>query len=301
MNFSNFFIPFLVVFCLTPLVRKSALALKITDKADGDPLKIHNAPVALLGGVVIFLGFLIGLLAHRQVLTIWARALLTISGGGTLLLIIGVWDDIKPLSPGIRIVFQIGAGLLLFLGGIHLECTPVIFIGVVFTILYVIGAVNAFNLVDGMDGLCAAMFLISSIGFFIIGVQETNRLLVILSGTLAMSVLGFLPYNLHPARIFLGDGGSGFLGFMCAVMAIISISPYSTGMRFLTSLMILGIPVLDMAAAILRRAVARKHLFMGDRSHLYDFLLKKKMTQFQVWSIMCILQLIVVAVGIAIR
>jgi UDP-GlcNAc:undecaprenyl-phosphate GlcNAc-1-phosphate transferase len=182
-----------------------------------------------------------------------------------------------------------------------MQYTPFILISFMLTIVYVIGAVNAFNIVDGMDGLCASLFLISGMGFFVIGVRESNMFLVILAGILSMNVLGFLPYNLHPARIFLGDGGSGFLGFMCAVMAIVAISPSSSGTHFLSSLMIVGIPVLDMAAAILRRAFRKKALFIGDRDHLYDVLLKKRMTQSQVWGIMCILHLMVVVAGIVIR
>ena len=122
-----------------------------------------------------------------------------------------------------------------------------------------------------------------------------------LSAVLFMSLLGFLPYNFHPARIFLGDAGSGFLGFMLGAMAIMATSkPYNMA-NFIAPILIICVPVLDMAFAILRRLIQRRPLFIGDRDHMYDLLLKKGWKQPKVWGIMCGIQVVLAGIGLIIK
>jgi len=117
---------------------------------------------------------------------------------------------------------------------------------------------------------------------------------------LFMSLLGFLPYNFHPARIFLGDAGSGFLGFMLGVMAVMATSkPYNIA-NFIAPILIICVPVLDMAFAILRRLIQKRALFIGDRDHVYDLLLKRGWSQPKVWFLMCGMQTVVMLGALAI-
>lgn len=311
------FIPFITALYTTPLVRKCALRCKVIDKADGGPLKIHKQPVALCGGAAVAIGMMAGFLAgvihcaldgtcllvsevRFSMLNIFHPQASGIILGGLLVFCTGLYDDLKPLSAKARIILHIAAGLIVLFVGIRVRCISNAWVASLLTVFYVTGAVNAFNIIDGMDGLCAGFSLISCIGFFFLGIKEGNLFLAGIASILFMSVLGFLPYNMHPAKIFLGDAGSGFLGFMCGVMAVVASSGSRSLLRFCAPIMILGIPVIDMALAISRRATRRKSFFIGDRSHIYDLLLRKGMTQPQVWGIMCVLQLALVVMGIAI-
>ncbi|MFH1678714.1 MAG: hypothetical protein ABH914_03750 [Candidatus Omnitrophota bacterium] len=127
-----------------------------------------------------------------------------------------------------------------------------------------------------------------------------NMLLTTMAVILFMSLLGFLPYNFHPARIFLGDAGSGFLGFMLGLMAVMATSkPYSI-IKFIAPILVICVPVLDMAFAILRRAIRKRPLFIGDRDHIYDLLLKRGWSQPKVWGVLCIAQFVLVVAAVVI-
>jgi UDP-GlcNAc:undecaprenyl-phosphate GlcNAc-1-phosphate transferase len=302
MNISDLIIVFVTVILGTPLIRKIALASGITDDAGGDPLKIHRQPVALLGGLAILVAVAIGVIVPlRGGFALYRNELIGITVGGLMIFGIGLWDDIRKVRPSVRFLMHILAGVVILLAGLRMNFIPIWWIIIPFTIIYVAGAINAFNVTDGMDGLCAGISLISCIGYFFLGLKSGNVLLCSLSGILFMSLLGFLPYNLHPAKIFLGDAGSGFLGFSLGTMAVMATSkPYDIA-NFIAAILVIGLPVFDMAFAILRRLIRRKPLFIGDRDHLYDPLLKKGWSQPKVWSVMCGAQLVLVVLAIIIE
>ena len=288
----TYFVPFIIALFLTPLIRRFALWKDYTDKADGDSLKIHRAPVALLGGMAILAAVAIGIMINIKLLWILI--------GGVLIFSVGLLDDIKGLKPIIRLAAQILAGVIVVFAGVSVNFIPISWIAIFLTLFYIVGAVNAFNVIDGMDGLCSGISLIACIGFFFIGLKDGNIVLINLSVILFMSLLGYLPYNLYPARIFLGDAGSGFLGYMLGVMAVISTSkPYDfTG--FIAPVLIICIPVFDMAFAILRRFMRGVPLFAGDRGHIYDLLLKRGWDQPRVWGVLCAFQVLLAETGILI-
>ena len=211
---------------------------------------------------------------------------------------IGLWDDVKEVRPIVRFLTHILAGVVILLAGLRMNFIPIWWIIIPFTIIYVAGAINAFNVTDGMDGLCAGISRISCIGYFFLGLRSGNVLLYSLPGILFMSVLGFLPYNVPPAKIFLGDAGSGFLGFSLGTMAVMVTSKPCDIANFIAAILVIGLPVFDMTFAILRRLIRRKPLFIGDRDHLYDLLLKKGWSQPKVWSVMCGIQSILVGVAL---
>jgi UDP-GlcNAc:undecaprenyl-phosphate GlcNAc-1-phosphate transferase len=296
---------FITAFLGTPLIRKIASKKGFTDDAGGDPLKIHRQPVALLGGLAVAVAVGIGL-AVNCVLhavgfmssTVCHNELMGIAVPGLMVFIVGLWDDVGEVKPAFRLLVHILAGIVVLLTGLKVNLIPVLWVAIPLTVIYIAGAINAFNVTDGMDGLCAGISLISCIGYFFLGLKSGNVLLCSLSGVLFMSLLGFLPYSLHPAKIFLGDAGSGFLGFSLGTMAVMATSkPYDIK-NFIAAILVIGLPVFDMAFAILRRLIRRKPLFIGDRDHLYDLLLKKGWSQSKVWGVMCSVQLILVAIAL---
>jgi len=231
--------------------------------------------------------------AHR-------KEMLWIVAGAILVFGVGLWDDIKEVKPGTRLLVHMIAGVLVITAGVKISFIPMEWVAIPLTLLYIAGSINALNVTDGMDGLCAGMSLISCAGFFFLGFNELNQILMMLSSVLFMSLFGFLPYNFHPARIFLGDAGSGFLGFMLGLMAILATPKPFEIANFVTPILVIGVPVFDMAFAILRRLIRRKPLFMGDRDHLYDLLLRKGWSQPKVWGVMCSGQLALVATALGI-
>ncbi|MFH0772094.1 MAG: MraY family glycosyltransferase [Candidatus Omnitrophota bacterium] len=298
-------VPFIAVLIITSLIRKIALAIGIVDDAGGDPLKIHKQPVALLGGLAIVTAVVIGLVVVRCSsfvgwisYTVYWNELIGIIVGGLMIFGIGLWDDIRKISPFVRFLTHVLAGVVILMAGLRMNFIPIWWIFVPFTIIYVAGAINAFNVTDGMDGLCAGISLISCVGYFFLGLKSGNVLLCALAGILFMSLLGFLPFNFHPAKIFLGDAGSGFLGFILGTMAVMATSkPYDI-VNFIAAILVIGVPVFDMAFAILRRFIRRRSLFTGDRGHLYDLLLKKGWSQPKVWVVICGIQSVLVGVAL---
>jgi UDP-GlcNAc:undecaprenyl-phosphate GlcNAc-1-phosphate transferase len=301
MNKGLLFATFAVALVITPLVRIFARRLRIVDRARGDLLKIHKKPVALLGGLAIVVAVAIGIIGPlRGGFALCRNEVIGIAVGGLMIFGIGLWDDVKKVRPIFRLLTHILAGVFVLLAGLRMNFIPIWWIIIPFTIIYVAGAINAFNVTDGMDGLCAGFSLISCIGYFFLGLKSGNALLCALSAVLFMTLLGFLPYNFHPAKIFLGDAGSGFLGFSLGTMAVMATSkPYDIT-NFIAAILVIGVPVFDMAFAIFRRLIKQKPLFIGDRDHLYDLLLKKGWSQPKVWGVMCSVQLVLVAIALGI-
>lgn len=298
-----YLLPFIIALIFTPIVRDFALKKIITDKANGDPLKIHKESVALLGGASILIAVFLGVFvtAHSSPITGFYRETLGIIVSGLLVFGAGFWDDIKLAKPVVRLLLEILAGAIVLLLGIRVNFIPVWWIIVPLTLFYIVGAINALNVIDGMDGLCTGVSLISCIGFFFLGLNNQNNLLMVLSTILFMSLLGFLPYNFHPAKIFLGNAGSGLIGFLMGAMAVMATSKPLNVTNFIAPILIICVPVLDMAIAILRRPMRRKPLFNGDRDHIYDLLLKKGMSQPKVWIIICGAQFILMVFAVFIE
>ncbi len=295
-------IPFIIALAITPVVYRLALSNGIIDSVNGDPLKIHKKPVALLGGAAVVAAMAAGIFLAYSVKYIACglelKKMLGVTAGGSLIFVMGLWDDMKTVNPKTRISAHLIAGIVILLMGIRVNFIPILWIAVPLTLFYIIGAVNAFNVTDGMDGLCAGISLVSCAGFFFLGLNSENMILMTLSGVLFMSLLGFLPYNFYPARIFLGDAGSGFLGFMLGTMAVMAAStPYKV-VNFIVPILIISVPVFDMALAIVRRLIEKKPLFIGDREHIYDLLLKRGFSQPKVWCVMCGAQAVLVGIAL---
>jgi len=214
-----------------------------------------------------------------------------ITGLVTALLILfftGLIDDLKGLKPFIRLLGQLIASLIvIFISDFSVTLIPIQSMNLAITIFYLIATTNAVNLIDGLDGLASGITLVASTGFLIGFILSGNSLGMLISLGLIGSSIGFLIYNFPPARIFLGDNGSTVLGFLLGILAVLSCSKPDSITNALFPLLVLLVPLLDTCVAISRRMINGLPLFIGDRDHLYDQLVKKGWSQRQTMLIMC--------------
>lgn len=278
----------------TWLCKKIAIRLGIVDRPD-NLVKTHNEPVAYLGGIGIFFGLSVGVLAglyglhNEEFFPTAFKWLLGILAGGAIACFIGVVDDILDIKPIQKIAGQVVAAMALIAAGImpdvHIlfdffgwPAPPYIdyIVGIPFVIFVVLGCTNSLNLLDGLDGLCAGVTAIIGISMLLLSVHlatwdtslsgDPVRIIICLG--LIGGVCGFLPFNRHPAKIFMGDAGSMLLGFMVAALFTLFANQ---GPRWLmASIIVFGLPILDTGTALVRRAINKKPLFLSDRGHIYD-------------------------------
>ncbi len=271
----GFSIALITVLLITPLVKRLAIWWGAVDQPN--QRKVHAKIMPRLGGLGIYIAFLIAFLfiAPKTLLT---YAILL---GATIIVITGALDDRYQLSPKVKLVGQMIAALVVVFAGLQVEFVNLPFegvwnfgwFGIPFTLFWIIGITNAVNLIDGLDGLAAG---VSGIGTavifvmsFIIGNPTASYLSVILLG----AIIGFLFYNFHPAKIFMGDTGALFLGFMLASMSILGFK-YVTLFAFIVPILILGVPISDTFFAIIRRWVNNKPISEPDKNHLHHRLLQ---------------------------
>ena len=210
---------------------------------------------------------------------------------------VGLVDDAWQINPGVRLLFQLLAGTLVLAAGFSVNVIPYLWVVVPLTLFYMAGAINAVNVIDGMDGLATGTGIISCLGFMAAGIIIGDGWLTSLAGILLAALLGFLPYNFNPAKVFLGNAGSGFIGMVLGLMAVRLSSPAYAWHRFGAAILIIGIPVFDMAFAIARRKLSGKPIFSGDRSHIYDILGNKGLSQKKVWGVMMAAAAVLAGIG----
>lgn len=281
---------------LTPAIRRIAIANNIVDQPGGR--HIHKQPIPRMGGVAIVIAFWLTVLGvaivapeklqftGSHVLGI-DRNLFGVLLGSLILVTTGIIDDIRGLSPATKLVAQILAAVCIPLFGIHIQwlAHPLggpdiqlpFWMDTTLIVVWIVGMINVINWLDGLDGLAAGVSSIASIIIFFLSLAPfvnqpaTALIAIILFG----STLGFLPYNLNPAKIFMGDSGSMFLGYILAILAVIS------GGKLATAGLVLGIPILDTAWVILRRLVSGQAPWKADRRHLHHRLLDAGLSQRQ--------------------
>ena len=271
------FIPFIFVALIIPFIKKVAIhvnALDIPDKR-----KVHNTPMPRLGGLGIYSGFLLGYMIFGEQTPTMNSILI----GSFILIVTGIIDDIKPLKASHKLIGQILASLVVvFYGNLLLRDASVF--GLYFnfgvlsypiTILFILGCINCLNLIDGLDGLAGG---ISSIFFLTIGIiayfQGRIGLSVVLTFIMLGSTLGFLVHNFHPAKIFMGDSGSMFLGFIISVITLLGFKTIITS-SIIIPLFILIVPIIDTICAIIRRKLKGESIGTPDKSHFHHQLLRR--------------------------
>ena len=282
---------FVFVVAIIPFIRNMAIKINAVDIPR--TRHIHKKPTPKLGGLAIFLGFLLGYMVFGTHSSIMNAILI----GSFIIIITGVIDDITELGPLTKFVGQLAAAcVIVFYGrllisdvtafGFYIDFS---YLSYPLTIFFILGCINCINLIDGLDGLSGG---ISSIYFLTIGIiaiiQGRTGLDFILSFVMLGSTLGFLVYNFHPATIFAGDSGSMFMGFIISVIALLGFKNV-TMTSLIIPLLILAIPILDTLFAILRRLLKGENPAKGDKLHIHHQLLNKNISQGKTVVIMLII------------
>lgn len=275
-------ITFLFVAIFIPIVARIATHIGALDIPN--ERKIHKKPIPRLGGLAIYFGFLLGYMLFGKE-SIQMNSILI---GSFIIMITGIIDDIKPISAKYKFFGQlVGASIIPIYGGIMLNEITAFglyinfgIISIPITILFIVSIINCMNLIDGLDGLAGGL---SSIYFLTVGIialimHNSVGLDVILTFVMLGSTLGFLLHNFNPAKIFMGDSGSMFLGYIIAVIALLGFKNV-TLTSFIIPLLLLAIPILDTLFAILRRIINHKPISMPDKNHLHHQLLKLNFSQ----------------------
>ncbi|HIU11404.1 MAG TPA: undecaprenyl/decaprenyl-phosphate alpha-N-acetylglucosaminyl 1-phosphate transferase [Candidatus Onthocola stercorigallinarum] len=273
-------VTFLASLILVPIVKKIAIHINAMDEPN--ERKIHKVPMPRLGGLAIFLAFLLGYMLYGEIST----QMLSILIGSFLLILVGIVDDINSVKARYKLIVQIVAAAIVVLYG-ELYFTNVSLLGFniyfnefwgsLTSIIFIVAITNAINLIDGLDGLAAG---ISSIYFLTIAIiafilNRIGGLDVIISLIMLGSTLGFLFHNFPPAKIFMGDTGSLFLGFMISVIALLGYK-VTTFTSLIVPIIILAIPIFDTVFAIIRRLLKGQNIGVADKEHFHHQLLKMK-------------------------
>jgi UDP-GlcNAc:undecaprenyl-phosphate/decaprenyl-phosphate GlcNAc-1-phosphate transferase len=294
--FAIFFLSLLGSFVLTRYVRDAATQRGwVTAPSQGRDL--HSSPLPRLGGVAIFLAFSLSMVAAAalasyspHLLAFSLKTCLTILVPATLVFLLGVYDDLHSVGPYFKFAVQALAATMLFLGGLRILDVPVLFgahhlpwfLGLPLTILWVLAITNAFNLIDGLDGLAAGSALFSTLVVFVVALLNGQSLVTVMTIALAGAILGFLRYNFNPATIFLGDSGSLFIGFLLSALALEGAQKSPTIVAVAIPIVSFGLPILETSLSILRRWISGRPVFIADREHIHHKLLQHGLTHRQV-------------------
>lgn len=246
-----------------------------------DARKVHTSPVPRIGGAAVFLGFMIAMVRNQQ----FSREIYGIMIGGTIIFLLGFFDDWKGLSARTRLFWQVVAALIVTFFGLHLSFPLKLPFGLavstVLSVIWLVGIVNAFNFMDGIDGLASVMGVVCALLFLGIGWNSSQYPLSFISAALAGACAGFLRMNWHPARIFLGDSGSTFIGFILGCLALYGgWATDNPAVSFSTPLLVLGIPIFDIIYTTISRLrngsvrSVKQWLEYTGRDHFHHRLMK---------------------------
>ena len=290
--YMEYVVPFLIglviTLAITPLVSKFAIKIGAIDKPDAR--KVHHGLIPRLGGLAIFIGYMVSILyslPHDQ-------HFLGLCLGTIILVLVGIWDDVKQIEPKTKLMGQIIAAAVLVAYGIRVDFVSLPWGGMLhlhywavpLTIFWIVGFTNIVNLIDGLDGLAAGISFISCLAIFAFCVHMGQTALAINTLALAGAIGGFLRYNFNPARIFMGDTGSMLLGFTMAAISVMGAVKTTAVVALAVPAIVLGLPILDTLFAIIRRRISGRPVFKPDKSHMHHRLLAQGLTQKQVVLLM---------------
>ena len=275
----------LLTLFFTPLAMRLAVAAGVIDQPDAR--RVHTTPTPRWGGLAIASAFLLTILVLAPVRE-WLQGEMTFTrqiegmfAGTILMTLVGALDDKYSLPAKVKLLGQIAAACILPLAGVrfhvifNIDLTHQAVISAILTVGWVVAVTNTINLIDGLDGLAAGISGIAALTFLIVSVvlPATTNFEKMMPAALLGACIGFLFYNFHPARVFMGDAGSHFLGFTLAALSVYNNFKLATGITIIVPLLVLAVPIFDTAFAIIRRLLRRQPIFSADKEHLHHRLL----------------------------
>lgn len=279
-----------VSFLMTPVVKTFAYKVGAVD-VPKDARRMHKVPIPRLGGLAIFIGFMVSVLILGNVRG--NGQMQSILLGSVIIVVLGVVDDIMALPAMLKFVVQIAAALIPALNGVVIQAfsNPNIFsdslywvlgpLSVPFTVLWIVAITNAVNLIDGLDGLANGVSAISATTMLVIALLASEAEVAVIMAALVGACVGFMPYNLNPAKMFMGDTGATFLGYILATMSIQGLFKFYAVISFAVPFLILGLPIFDTAFAFIRRIAHGQSPMHADRGHIHHRLIDMGLNQKQ--------------------
>lgn len=286
-------VAFIISFSATPIVKSFAQKVGAMD-VPGEARRVHDHPIPRMGGLAIFLGFLLSVLLFVDI----DRQLQGVLLGCVIIVATGAVDDVVSLNAWVKLVLQILAALIAVLHGIRIDVliNPIIWssseywilggLSIPFTILWIVGITNSVNLIDGLDGLAVGVSTISSVTMLVIALLVADAPVALVLAALAGACIGFMPYNLNPAKIFMGDVGSQFLGYVLATTSIMGMFKFHAMIAFLVPVFALALPLSDTIFAFFRRIAHGQSPFHADKGHFHHRLLAMGMSQKQAVAVL---------------
>ena len=272
----------------TPPVKQLAQRIGAID-IPKDERRIHKHPIPRLGGLAIFIGFILSVLFLADITPQFSGILL----GSVIIIVIGVVDDIMSLPAILKFFIQIIAALVAVNNGVVIEVfsNPVFFssaeyvslefLSIPVTVIWIVAITNSVNLIDGLDGLAVGVSTISSVVMLVIALMVSDTNVAVVMAALAGACLGFLPYNFNPAKIFMGDTGALLLGYLLSTVSILGLFKFYAVVSFAVPFLVLAVPLFDTSVAFLRRLLRGKNPMAPDRGHVHHRLIDMGLTQKQ--------------------
>ncbi len=288
-----FAVSLLVAYVMTPPVKRFAEKVGAID-VPRDNRRVHDHPIPRMGGLAIFIGFVLSLIFFVPMST----KVLGLLVGSVIIAVMGGVDDIVSLNPWVKLAGQIVAALVAIRCGLVFDVisNPNIFaeetyieigwLSIPLTMLWIVGCTNAVNLIDGLDGLAVGVSAISSMTMLIVSLFVSEPVVSIILAALTGACLGFMPYNLNPAKIFMGDVGSQLLGFVLSTASIMGLFKLHAIITFFVPLLALALPLADTIFAFFRRILHGQSPFKADKGHFHHRLLAMGLNQKQVVAVL---------------
>ena len=292
--FALFLIATFASLTITPLIRRLCERFKLLD-VPADGRRVHKSAIPRLGGIGIYVSVMLALSTLPLISNLLTQSLRAYTSGlfivlvpATLVLIFGIYDDLRGTNAFVKFLgLGLIAALFYAMGG-RIETLPIPFVGAIhlpsiigflITVFWLVGIANAFNLIDGIDGLAPGVALFSSMVILVVSLANDNPLTIVVTLVLCGALAGFLRYNFNPASIFMGDSGALFVGFLLAALSVVGVQKATTAVAVITPVLAFGLPVVDTGVTMARRIISGRPIFQGDDEHIHHMLLARGWSQ----------------------
>ena len=286
-------VSFAVAYIMTPPVKAFAEKVGAID-VPKDDRRVHDHPIPRMGGLAIFVGFMVAMLMLVEM----NKPVIGMLLGVIIIVVMGAVDDVVTLNAWVKLVFQVVAAVVAIRCGVVVDAVSnpnilsemttihIGFLSVPLTLIWIVGCTNAVNLIDGLDGLAVGVSAISSFTMLVVAMFVAEPTVAIILAALTGACMGFMPYNMNPAKIFMGDVGSQMLGYVLATASIMGLFKFHAIITFFVPLLALGVPLFDTGFAFIRRIVNKQSPFHADRKHLHHRLLALGLSQKQAVAVL---------------